>query len=82
MWRKCPPWMPWNAWACALPTSSGLSSTCLGVAPHASLCEAANPPDENCGICHYKLAEGDRCGGGTHFVCMGCIEAYKTTYYN
>jgi len=37
-----------------------------------------NPPDANCGICLYKLADGYRCGGGTHFVCMGCIDAYKT----
>jgi len=37
----------------------------------------ANPPDENCGICGYKLSDGYRCGGGTHFVCMGCIHAYR-----
>jgi len=36
-----------------------------------------NPPDENCGICAYKLSDGFRCGGGTHFVCLGCIDAYK-----
>jgi len=40
---------------------------------------ATNPPDANCGICLYKLADGYRCGGGTHFVCMGCIDAYKTS---
>eukprot|EP00927_Polykrikos_kofoidii_P040267 TRINITY_DN34456_c0_g1_i1.p1 TRINITY_DN34456_c0_g1~~TRINITY_DN34456_c0_g1_i1.p1 ORF type:complete len:1702 (-),score=292.40 TRINITY_DN34456_c0_g1_i1:339-5444(-) len=38
----------------------------------------ANPPPEDCGICGYRLADGYRCGGGTHFVCMGCIDAYKT----
>jgi len=55
---------------------------------HLGLCPAsfewyeispANPPEANCGICHYKLSDGYRCGGGTHFVCMGCIDAYKTT---
>jgi len=54
---------------------------------HLGLCPAnfewfevnvASPPDENCGICNYKLSDGYRCGGGTHFVCMGCIDAYKT----
>jgi SpoVK/Ycf46/Vps4 family AAA+-type ATPase len=39
----------------------------------------ADPPSENCGICHYRLQDGYRCGGGTHFVCMCCIDAYKTT---
>ena len=56
---------------------------CLGLCP-ANFewfeLNVANPPDENCGICHYKLADGYRCGGGTHYVCMGCIDAYKTTY--
>ena len=42
--------------------------------------QVANPPAENCGICNYRLADGYRCGGGTHYVCMGCIDAYKTTY--
>jgi len=37
-----------------------------------------DPPDENCGICGYRLSDGYRCGGGTHFVCMGCISEYKT----
>eukprot|EP00929_Paragymnodinium_shiwhaense_P084266 TRINITY_DN45038_c0_g1_i1.p1 TRINITY_DN45038_c0_g1~~TRINITY_DN45038_c0_g1_i1.p1 ORF type:complete len:1715 (-),score=390.58 TRINITY_DN45038_c0_g1_i1:162-5306(-) len=53
---------------------------------HLGLCPAnfewfeinvADPPDEMCGICAYKLSDGYRCGGGTHFVCMGCIDAYK-----
>ena len=26
--------------------------------------EVANPPDENCGICQYRLSDGYRCGGG------------------
>jgi len=39
-----------------------------------------DPPDENCGICLYKLSEGYRCGGGTHFVCMNCISEYKVTH--
>ncbi|CAK9028484.1 ESX-1 secretion system protein EccA1 (ESX conserved component A1) (Type VII secretion system protein EccA1) (T7SS protein EccA1) [Durusdinium trenchii] len=56
---------------------------CLGLCP-ANFewfeLNVANPPDENCGICHYKLADGYRCGGGTHYVCMGCIDAYKTSY--
>jgi len=38
----------------------------------------ADPPNENCGICNYKLSDGYRCGGGTHYVCMGCISEYKT----
>jgi len=54
---------------------------CLGVCP-ANFewfeLNLADPPDENCGICHYRLSDGYRCGGGTHFVCMGCIDAYKT----
>jgi len=37
-----------------------------------------NLPEANCGICAYKLSDGYRCGGGTHFVCMGCVDAYKT----
>ncbi|CAE7223281.1 spoVK [Symbiodinium microadriaticum] len=54
---------------------------CLGVCP-ANFewfeLNVANPPDENCGICQYRLSDGYRCGGGTHYVCMGCIDAYKT----
>lgn len=38
----------------------------------------ADPPNENCGICGYRLSDGYRCAGGTHYVCMGCISAYKT----
>lgn len=56
---------------------------CLGLCP-ANFewfeLNVANPPAENCGICNYRLADGYRCGGGTHYVCMGCIDAYKTTY--
>jgi hypothetical protein len=37
-----------------------------------------NPPSANCGICSYRLQEGFRCGGGTHFTCMDCINEYKT----
>lgn len=37
-----------------------------------------DPPNESCGICGYRLADGYRCGGGTHYVCMGCIDEYKT----
>jgi len=40
--------------------------------------DMCNPPNENCGICHYLLQDGYRCGGGTHFVCMGCVNEYKT----
>ncbi|CAJ1421534.1 unnamed protein product [Effrenium voratum] len=54
---------------------------CLGVCP-ANFewfeLNVADPPDSNCGICGYRLADGYRCGGGTHYVCMGCIDAYKT----
>jgi len=54
---------------------------CLGVCP-ANFewfeLNVQDPPDENCGICAYKLADGYRCGGGTHYVCMGCISEYKT----
>lgn len=38
----------------------------------------ADPPNENCGLCHYRLDGGYRCGGGTHYVCMSCIDTYKT----
>eukprot|EP00931_Biecheleriopsis_adriatica_P119606 TRINITY_DN9482_c0_g1_i1.p1 TRINITY_DN9482_c0_g1~~TRINITY_DN9482_c0_g1_i1.p1 ORF type:complete len:1700 (-),score=447.62 TRINITY_DN9482_c0_g1_i1:54-5153(-) len=57
--------------------------SCLGVCP-ANFewfeIDIMNVPDELCGICAYRLSDGYRCGGGTHFVCMGCIDAYKTTY--
>merc|ERR1712039_66461 len=57
--------------------------SCLGVCP-ANFewfeLNISDPPNENCGICGYKLSDGYRCGGGTHFVCMSCIDHYKTTY--
>lgn len=54
---------------------------CLGLCPAQFEWFEINiqvPPDANCGICAYKLSDGYRCGGGTHFVCLGCIDAYKT----
>eukprot|EP00928_Gymnodinium_smaydae_P088713 TRINITY_DN72776_c0_g1_i1.p1 TRINITY_DN72776_c0_g1~~TRINITY_DN72776_c0_g1_i1.p1 ORF type:complete len:1670 (+),score=274.26 TRINITY_DN72776_c0_g1_i1:66-5075(+) len=56
--------------------------SCLGLCPANFEWYELNitdPPNENCGICNYRLSDGYRCGGGTHYVCMGCIDAYKTT---